>query len=106
MPRIDERGEDCLKVASSVLLVAVGLLNQDTIGCSVPDARPALIGPAKAKGKVRLAGGQHLGKGSFKDSTAFKPVMPVAESLNPVLLRECALLRACLRDAQIVVAKL
>jgi len=39
-----------------VLHARIGLLDKNLVRTALPDAVPTVIGPAQAKGKIRLAG--------------------------------------------------
>ena len=103
---VAERGDDGVEVRLVVLRAGVGLLHQHPVGGAVPDAGPRLVGPAEAERDRRLAAGQHLGEGRLQDpATAAEPVVPVAERLDAVLLRQRGLGLSGLRQPQVVEAE-
>jgi len=65
-----------------IVFVAVMLFQQDISLTTVPHARPVLVGPAQAKGQIRLTGGKHLIERTFQNALAVEPVVVVAKSID------------------------
>ena len=91
---------------SKIIFKGEGLLHQSYGGTANPGLLPGLIRPADAERKIRFAGGQDFIEWPFQYSSAGKPIMVVAESVDSELLRELCLGFARFRQAQIVEPKI
>ena len=89
-----------------VIFVAVFLLNQDFLLLTVPAARPRLIGPAKAKGKVRLTTRQDFVDWPVQKSSAVEPIVIITKTVDAVFARQIGLGLAGFWQAQIVKAQI
>ena len=67
--------------------------------------RLALVGPAEAERKVRLAGGEYLGERARVPPSPRVPVMKVAEGIDAVGARQVDLRQPHLRHAQVAVTQ-
>src|SRR5688572_16218711 len=81
------------------------LLDQDPIGRPVPDARPALIRPAKAEWEIRFPRLHDLLERPLQQSFAREPVVPVAKAFDPGRSCEGRLGDARFRESQVVKAQ-
>jgi len=67
-----------------VIRVRMLLADQDIRLASVPTPTPVFIGPADAKRKIRLPGGQDLVQGTVKEALTPKPIIIIAKTIDPV----------------------
>src|SRR5438270_12296282 len=88
-----------------VILETVGLRHQHFAVAAIPGARPRLVSPAKAEGKVWLAALQNLVHGPFEQLFPREPIVVVAEGADAVFLRQRGLGGANLGLEEIVVAE-
>ena len=105
VPLVGKHAAEKLDMAA-VVVHAVPLLEENFLVLAVPAARPVLVRPAEAEGKVGLAARQHLVEGPLEDAPAAEPVVVIAEPVNQVVGRERRLRGAHLREAQVVEAEL
>ena len=96
----DERVEQALAVAR-----VVALLHQHVAVQPVPSARPVLVRPAHAEGKVRRAARDHVLERALEQAPAVEPVEVVAEAVQAVRARERGLGVGDARVRQVVVAE-
>jgi len=87
----------------SVVFLGVGLLDEDLAVVSEPATRPGFIGPVQAEREVGHSAGKHLVNRALEQSTAVEPVVPVAEALDAVALRQLGLGGPRIRQSQIVI---
>ena len=65
----------------------IGLFNERPTRATVPYARPALVSPGEAEGKIRLTGRKHFKERALKQSpSTTEPVVPIAEPFDPAVL--------------------
>src|SRR6266496_4535034 len=87
---------------SYVVFFRVGLLHQNLVLASVPNACPILVSPAETKRKVRLARHKHLIERSIQKAFACEPIVVVAEAGDSILPRQLGLSFTGFRNAKIV----
>ena len=69
----------------------------------MPDSRPRLVRPGQAERVVGASGRNHLGERPFEQASAIpEPIMPVAESLDPMLSGKVSLLFSDLGHSQVI----
>src|SRR5262249_35287099 len=90
------------KMSAMIVVSRIGLLDQNPVWSSMPDACPGLIRPAKAKAEIGRSGRDNIVERPFEQQFSCKPVVVVAESFDPMLARELGLGSPGFRNTQIV----
>src|ERR1035441_4591727 len=103
--RVVKRFNEGIKVLLIVRTSRIGLFNQYAFWGAVPNARPAFVGPPQAEWKIWFPEAQHLVERPLQDTFAGKPIMPIAETLNPCPSSQGGLCLPCLRQSQVVKPK-
>ena len=88
-----------------VVFAGIGLPEEDVLLLSQPSPRPGLVGPGQAEGEVGLTRREDLVKRPAQQAFSLKPVVPVAEGLDPVGLGQAGLLLPHLGNTEIVEPK-
>jgi hypothetical protein len=74
-----------------IVFGAVVLFEQDLLRATVPDASPVFIGPTEAERKLRFTRRKNLREGAFENAASVKPVVVIAETMDPILSGEFGL---------------
>src|SRR6266478_5696649 len=85
-----------------IILLRVRLLHQHLRIAAIPNARPILVRPAKAKREVRVTRSQHFVERTSKKPFACKPVVIVAKAGDSILPRQFGLRFARFRNTKII----
>ena len=91
-----------MKMLSVVFFTWISLFDQCPSISAVPDPFPTLVCPGQTEGEVWFSTGKNFIKWSFEELFSCKPVVPVAETLNPSFPCKLSLLLAHFRHAQII----
>ena len=88
-----------------VVLLTVGLLEQNVSLPSVPITTPGFVGPAQTERKGRLAALAYLVERTLQQPPSVKPIVVIAERRDAMLEGKRGLGRSNLRQPQIVEAE-
>src|SRR5580658_3036657 len=83
--RISERRKNALEVRFVIGNSRILLFDKDAIRRAMPNSRPGIVCPAKAKGEVRFPCFQDFREDTLEDSPSIpKPVVPITKALDAV----------------------
>src|SRR4051812_7955643 len=85
-----------------ILGPGIYLFDQHPIGRAIPDAAPRVVRPPEAEFHSRLTALENLVERPMKNSASTEPIVPIAEGLHTILLRQSRLRLSSFGASQII----